>query len=161
MTKSFSHLPRVDPHAKSTSWRSTNLVWLIGEVGVAIWRIFSCQATPPYDILMTLQAQDFGEVKGPISSEKYWYYFHCPKNVLRSILIFVFWIFPHSDTAVQLESADSKQNEISKYLFQDSFRHIFCTMRTMYHTFWKKPTFSEEDRKKERKMTSWWCNTIN
>jgi len=63
MTKSFSHLPRVDPHAKSTSWRSTNLVWLIGEVGVAIWRIFSCQATPPYDILMTLQAQDFGEVK--------------------------------------------------------------------------------------------------
>ena len=45
---------------------------------------------------------------------KYWYYFHCPKNVLRSILSFVFWIFPPSDTAVQLESADSKQNAISK-----------------------------------------------
>ena len=29
-------------------------------------------------------------VKGPIISEKYWYYFHCPKNGLRSILSFVF-----------------------------------------------------------------------
>ena len=32
--------------------------------------------------------------KGPIFSEKYWYHFHCLKNVLRSILSFVFWIFP-------------------------------------------------------------------
>ena len=63
--------------------------------------------------------------KGPIFSEKYWYYFHCPKNVLPSILSFVFWIFLCSGTAVQLESADSKQNTISKYLFQDSFQHIF------------------------------------
>jgi hypothetical protein len=38
-------------------------------------------------------------------------------------------------TAVQLESADSKQNAISKSLFQDSFRHIFWAMRKMYHTF--------------------------
>ena len=67
--------------------------------------------------------------KGPIFSEKYWYHFHCLKNVLRSILSFVFWIFPSSDTAVQLESADSKQNTISKSLFQDSFLHIFWAMR--------------------------------
>ena len=30
------------------------------------------------------------------------------KNLLRSILSFVFWIFPPLDTAVQLKSADSK-----------------------------------------------------
>ncbi len=82
-------------------------------------------------------------VKGQIFSEKYWYYFHCPKNVLCSILSFVFWIFPPLDTAVQLESADSKQNAISKSLFQDSFRHIFWAMRKMHHTFWKKATFSK------------------
>ena len=76
--------------------------------------------------------------KGPIFSEKYWYYFHCPKNVLDSILSFVFWIFPPSDTAVQLESGDSKQNTILKSLFQDSFRHIFWAMRKMHHTLWKK-----------------------
>ena len=81
-------------------------------------------------------------VKGPIFSERYWYYFHCPKNVLHSILSFVFWIFPPSDTAVQLESADSKHNTISKSLFQDSFRHIFWAMRKMHHTFWKKATFN-------------------
>ena len=80
--------------------------------------------------------------KGRIFSEKYWYYFHCPKIVLCSILSFVFWIFPPLDTAVQLESADSKQNTISKSLFQDSFRHIFWAMRKMHHTFWKKATFS-------------------
>ena len=67
--------------------------------------------------------------KGRIFSEKYCYYFHCPKNLLCSILSFVFWIFLPLDTAVQLESADSKQNAISKYLFQDSFRHIFCQHR--------------------------------
>ena len=77
-----------------------------------------------------------------VFSEEYWYHFHCPKNVLCSILSFVFWIFPPLDTAVQLESADSKQNTISKYLFQDSFRHIFWVMRKMHHTFWKKATFS-------------------
>ena len=87
-------------------------------------------------------------IKGPISSEKYWYYFHCPKNVLCSILSFVFWIFPPLDTAVQLESADSKQNAISKSLFQDSFQHIFWAMRKMHHTFWKKATFSNNSRKK-------------
>ena len=76
--------------------------------------------------------------KGPIFSEKYWYYFHCPKYVVRSILSFVFWIFPPLETAVQLESADSKQNAISKSLFQDSFWHIFWAMRKMHHTFWKK-----------------------
>ena len=81
--------------------------------------------------------------KGRIFSEKYWYYFHCPKNVLCSILSFVFWIFPPLDTAVQLESADSKQNAISKSLFQDSFRHIFWAMRKMHHTFWKKATFND------------------
>ena len=80
--------------------------------------------------------------KGRIFSEKYWYHFHCPKNVLCCILSFVFWIFPPLDTAVQLESADSKQNAISKSLFQDSFRHIFWAMRKMHHTFWKKATFS-------------------
>ena len=77
-------------------------------------------------------------LKGPISSENFWYYFHCPKNVLCSILSFVFWIFPPLDTIVQLESADSKENEISKYLFQDSFWHIFWSMRKMHHSFWKK-----------------------
>jgi hypothetical protein len=29
-----------------------------------------------------------------VFSEEYWYHFHCPKNVLCSILSFVFWIFP-------------------------------------------------------------------
>ena len=74
--------------------------------------------------------------KGPIFLEKYWYYFHCPKNVLCSILSFVLWIFP--PLAVELESADSIQNTISKSLFQDSFRHIFWAMRKMHHTLWKK-----------------------
>ena len=69
-------------------------------------------------------------------SEKYLYYFHCPKKVLCSILSFVFWIFPPLNIAVQ--SADSKQNAISKYVFQDSFQHIFGAMRKMHHTFWKK-----------------------
>ena len=32
----------------------------------------------------------FRRHKGRIFSEKYWYYFHCPKNVLCSILSFVF-----------------------------------------------------------------------
>ena len=52
-------------------------------------------------------------------------------------LSFAFRIFPSFDTAVQLESADSKQNAISKYLFQDSFQHIFGAMRKMHH-FLKK-----------------------
>ena len=73
--------------------------------------------------------------KGPIFSEKYWYYFHCPQNVLCSILRFVFWTFPPFKTAVQLES---DQSTISKYIFQDSFRHIFWAMRKMHHIFWKK-----------------------
>ena len=62
--------------------------------------------------------------------------------MLCSILSFVFWIFPPLDTAVQLESADSKQNTISKSLFQDSFWHIFWAMRKIHHTFWKKATFT-------------------
>ena len=62
---------------------------------------------------------------GPIFSEKYWYYFQRRKNVLCSIPSFVFWIFPPSDTAVQLESTYSKKNAISKSLFQDSFWRIF------------------------------------
>ena len=86
--------------------------------------------------------------KGRIFSEKYWYYFHCPKNVLCSILSFVFWIFPPLDTAVQLASADSKQKAISKSFFQDSFRHIFWAMRKMHNTFWKKATFNKSERKK-------------
>ena len=80
---------------------------------------------------------------GPIFSEKYWHYYHCPKNVLRSILSFIFWIFPPLDTAVQLESAESKQNANSKSLFQDSFRLIFWAMRKMHHTFWEKATFKK------------------
>ena len=80
--------------------------------------------------------------KGLIFLEKYWYYFHFPKNELYSILSFVFWIFPPLDTAVQLESADSKQNAISKSLFQDIFWHIFLEMRKMHNTFWLKGTFN-------------------
>ena len=73
MTKSFSHLPRVDPHAKSTSWRSTSLVWLIGEVGVAIWRIFPVRPHPLW-YFDDLQAQDFGEIgeKDGKKREKKW-----------------------------------------------------------------------------------------
>ena len=62
--------------------------------------------------------------------------------MLCSILSFVFWIFPPLDTAVQLESADSKQSAISKYLFQDIFWHIFLEMRKMHNTFWLKGTFN-------------------
>ena len=54
-------------------------------------------------------------VKGPTFLEKN--YFHCPKNVLHSILRFVFLIFPPSDTAVQLESADSKTEHNLKTSF--------------------------------------------
>ena len=90
------------------------------------------------------------KAKGWIFSEKYWHYFHCPKNVLCSILSFVFWIFPPLDTAVQLESADSKQNAISKSLYQDGFWHIFLAMRKMHLTFWKKATFIKLKMSKER-----------
>ena len=97
---------------------------------------------PPQSAMTTLMKKIIKFwFKGLIFSEKYWYYFHCPKNVLWSILSFVFWIFPPLDTAVHLESADSKQNAISKNIFQDSFRHIFWAMRKMHHTFWKKATF--------------------
>ena len=78
-------------------------------------------------------------IKGPISLEKYWYYFHCPKNVLGSILSFVFWTFPPSDTAVQLESTDSKQNAISKSLFHDNFGKLFGQWeKCIIYIFWKK-----------------------
>ena len=102
----------------------------LGKWGLKLWgNDFPCRQqnqTKPY------------QTKSPIFSEKYWYYFRCPKNVLCSILSFVFWIFPPLDTAVQLESADSKQNTISKSLFQDSFPHFFWAMLKIHHTFWKK-----------------------
>ena len=60
-------------------------------------------------------------------------------------LSFVFWIFPPLDTAVHLESAGSKQNTISKSLFQHSFRHICWAMRKMHHTFWKKRPLEERE----------------
>ena len=82
-------------------------------------------------------------VKGLIFSKNYWYYFNCPKNLPGSIVSFVIWIFPPSDTAVQLESANSKHHTISKSLFQNNFRHIFWAMRKMHHTFRKKATFRE------------------
>ena len=52
----------------------------------------------------TSHEQELFLVKGPLSSEKYWHYFNGSKNVLCSILSFVFWIFPTLDTAVQLAS---------------------------------------------------------
>jgi hypothetical protein len=82
---------------------------------------------------------EFPKTKGRISLEKYWYIAQKRSVILR----FVFWIFPPLDTAVQLESADSKQNAISKSLFQDSFWHIFWAMRKRHHTFWKKATFKK------------------
>ena len=54
-----------------------------------------------------------------MSSEKY--YFHCPKNVLCSILNFVFWIFPPLDTAVQLESADLNNIQFQNLFFMIVF----------------------------------------
>ena len=42
---------------------------------------------------------------------------------------------------LQLESADSKNNTISKYLLQDSFWHFWGAMRKMHYTFWKKASF--------------------
>jgi hypothetical protein len=42
--------------------------------------------------------------KGSISSEKYWHYFNCPKNVQSSILSFIFWIFGQSNAAVVTSS---------------------------------------------------------
>ena len=106
--------------------------------------------------------------KGPIFLEKYWYYFHCPKNVLCSILSFVLWIFP--PLAVELESANSIQNAISKSLFQDSFRHIFWAMRKMHHTLWKKQPlpilcnlnvkFSENNAEKAFDVIKWCMDQI-
>ena len=60
--------------------------------------------------------------------------------ILSKALLIV-WIFSTLDTAVQLKSAESKHNTISKYLIQDSFQHIFWEMKKMHHTFWKKATF--------------------
>ena len=80
----------------------------------------------------------FDFTKGLIFSERYWYYFNCPKNVLCSTLSFVFWIFSPSDTALQLESADSKQNPNSKSLFQDSFMAHFMGNEKNVSYFLKK-----------------------
>ena len=79
-------------------------------------------------------------IKGRISSEKYWYYFNCPKNVLCSILSFVFWIFPPLDTAVQLES----QLTVNRTQFQNLFfRIVFGTFFGQWEKsyFLKKATF--------------------
>ena len=49
--------------------------------------------------------------KGPIFLEKYWYYFHCPKNVLHFILSFVFLIFSalgHCSAAVRVTQHNFK-----------------------------------------------------
>ena len=70
--------------------------------------------------------------------------FPLPKKCLCSILSFVFWIFPPLYTAVELESADSKQYAISKYLFSGYFagdRYILWAMRKTHHTSWKKALF--------------------
>ena len=69
--------------------------------------------------------------KGPIPPKKYWYYFNSPKNVLLYILSFVFWIS---------RPWTLQNNTISKSVFQDSFRHIFWTIRKIYHAFWTKAT---------------------
>ena len=58
------------------------------------------------------------QLKVQYSQKKYWYYFHGPKNVVHSTLTFVFWIFLPLDTAVQLDSVDSKHNTISKIFFR-------------------------------------------
>ena len=47
--------------------------------------------------------------------------FPLPKNVLCSILSFVFWIFPPLDTVVQLESVDSKQTQFQNLFFRIDF----------------------------------------
>ena len=47
------------------------------------------------------------ETKGPISLEKYWHYFHCPKLVLSSILSFLFWIFVWLNAAAVVISSKS------------------------------------------------------
>ena len=78
---------------------------------VMVWRaniaISNCYEKIRINLLPTARfnsQREFSRVtKGRIFSEKYWYYFHCPKNVLCSILSFVFWIFLPLDTAVHLE----------------------------------------------------------
>ena len=81
-------------------------------------------------------------IKGPMFSEKILASFPLPKNVLRSIQSFVFWIFLHSDTAVQLESADSIQNTISKSLFRIVFGTLFEQWEKCI-IFLKKATFRD------------------
>ena len=54
--------------------------------------------------------------------------------------------FPALRHCSAVESADSKQNAISKSLFQDSFRHISWATRKMHHTFWKKATFTKSQK---------------
>ena len=104
------------------------------------------------------------QTKSPIFSEKYWYYFRCPKNVLCSILSFVFWIFPPLDTAVQLESADSKQNTISKSLFHYSFSTFFgqwvkCIILSEKKRplDWTRPDQTGPDRTRPNKTKSIKC----
>ena len=56
---------------------------------------------------------------------------HCPKNVLRSILSFVFWILSECQQTLN-------RTQFQNLFFQDNVRHIFWAMRKMHHTFWKK-----------------------
>ena len=71
------------------------------------------------DFLSDCDQDNCAYATGGIFSEKYCYYFHCPNGTLQC-----------------RESADSKPNAISKYIFQDSFLHM--AMRKKHHTLWKK-----------------------
>ena len=57
--------------------------------------------------------------KGRKISEIYLYYFHCPKNVLCSILSFVSWILLPLDTAVQ--NGTQFQNLFFRIVFSTFF----------------------------------------
>ena len=49
-----------------------------------------------------------------------------------------------------------EHNTISKFLVQDSLRHIFWAMKKMHHTFWKKRPFtSPKKRTYEFVFLSW------
>ena len=62
--------------------------------------------------------------QGRILSEKYWYYFRCPKNVLCSILSFVFWIFPPFCWIYHLQKSQLKK--LAFVFFQCNSETAFC-----------------------------------
>ena len=69
--------------------------------------------------------------------KKYWHYFHCPKNVLSSILSFIFWIFVQSNAAVVTSSKNLYIGPLVSLRRPRGFRHCRAPSWLQYYYFWK------------------------